>query len=84
MTPAAPWHELLAGAEHESVTVVRRPEARLHAVIAVHSTVLGPALGGVRLHPYPTFGDAVADAVGASHAPLVMTSDGEVPMFVPG
>ncbi len=29
-------------------------------------------------------GDAVADAVGASHAPLVMTSDGEVPMFVPG
>jgi len=29
-------------------------------------------------------GDAVADAVGASHAPLVTSSDGEIPMFVPG
>ena len=31
-----------------------------------------------------TLGDAVADAVGASHAPLVMSTDGEVPVFVPG
>ncbi len=68
MTPAAPWHELLADAEHESVTVVRRPEAGLHAVIAVHSTVLGPALGGVRFHPYPTFGDAVEDVLRLSRA----------------
>jgi peroxiredoxin len=29
-------------------------------------------------------GDAVADAVGASHTPLVTSADGEVPMFVPG
>jgi peroxiredoxin len=29
-------------------------------------------------------GDVVADAVGASHAPLVTSADGEVPMFVPG
>jgi len=29
-------------------------------------------------------GDAVADAVGASHAPLVTSSDREIPMFVPG
>ena len=29
-------------------------------------------------------GDAVADAVGASHAPLVTSADGDIPMFVPG
>jgi peroxiredoxin len=29
-------------------------------------------------------GDAVADALGKPHEPLVTSSDGEVPMFVPG
>jgi hypothetical protein len=29
-------------------------------------------------------GDAVADIVGAEHAPLVTEADTEVPMFVPG
>ena len=29
-------------------------------------------------------GDIVADAVGAPHAPLVTSADGDVPMFVPG
>jgi peroxiredoxin len=29
-------------------------------------------------------GDAVADAIGASHEPLVTDADGDVPMFVPG
>ena len=68
MSSDAPWHRQLADAEHESVTIVRRPEVGLRAVIAVHSTVLGPALGGVRLHPYPTFGDAVEDVLRLSRA----------------
>ena len=68
MSSGAPWHRQLADAEHESVTVVRRPEAGLRAVIAVHSTLLGPALGGVRFHPYRTFGDAVADVLRLSRA----------------
>ena len=34
----------------------------LRAVIAIHSTALGPAAGGVRTRAYPTFADAVADA----------------------
>jgi peroxiredoxin len=29
-------------------------------------------------------GDAAADSVGAAHEPLVTSTDGEVPMFVPG
>jgi glutamate dehydrogenase/leucine dehydrogenase len=68
VSSGAPWHRQLADAEHESITVVRRPEAGLRAVIAVHSTVLGPALGGVRLQPYPTFGHAVEDVLRLSRA----------------
>lgn len=33
----------------------------LAAIIAVHSTALGPALGGTRFWPYPTEADAVTD-----------------------
>jgi valine dehydrogenase (NAD+) len=33
----------------------------LQAIIAIHSTVLGPALGGTRFRPYVTEADAVAD-----------------------
>lgn len=30
------------------------------------------------------FGDAVADAIGAPHTPLVTDADADIPMFVPG
>jgi leucine dehydrogenase len=34
-----------------------------HAYIAIHSTRLGPALGGCRLYNYPSDADALADAL---------------------
>lgn len=37
------------------------PAAGLHAYIAVHDTTLGPALGGLRMWPYPTPDDALFD-----------------------
>src|SRR5699024_1656462 len=37
---------------HEQVVFCQDPPTGLRAIIAVHSTVLGPALGGVRFHPY--------------------------------
>ena len=39
------------------------PERGLHAIIAVHSTVLGPALGGMRLWPYPSEEEALTDVL---------------------
>lgn len=39
------------------------PDANLHGYIAVHSSVLGPALGGVRMYPYRTTQDALEDAL---------------------
>ncbi|MBF6051053.1 valine dehydrogenase [Streptomyces eurocidicus] len=41
-------------------------ESGLRAVIALHSTALGPALGGTRFHPYASDEAAVLDALNLS------------------
>lgn len=48
---------------HERVLVCSNPEVGLRAVIAVHSTLLGPGLGGVRMWPYASFDEALTDAL---------------------
>ena len=49
--------------DHEIVHFVTDRETGLKAVIAVHSTHLGPGAGGTRLWHYPNRGDAVADVL---------------------
>ena len=49
--------------EHELVQFVTDPKSGLCALIALHSTHLGPAAGGVRFWHYANSGDAVADAL---------------------
>jgi valine dehydrogenase (NAD+) len=44
-----PWADF---DEHERVVVARDPESGVAMVIALHSTVLGPALGGTRMNAY--------------------------------
>ena len=39
-------------AGHEGVWFASDPDTGLQAIIGVHSTVLGPALGGTRIRPY--------------------------------
>ncbi|MER6916800.1 Glu/Leu/Phe/Val dehydrogenase dimerization domain-containing protein [Streptomyces sp. NPDC000594] len=48
---------------HEQVVLCQDRASGLKAVIALHSTALGPALGGTRFYPYATEADAVADAL---------------------
>ncbi|MFD8676287.1 Leu/Phe/Val dehydrogenase [Streptomyces seoulensis] len=48
---------------HEQVVLCQDRATGLKAVIAIHSTALGPALGGTRFHPYPDEAAAVADAL---------------------
>jgi leucine dehydrogenase len=55
-------------ADHEQVVFVSEPKAGLRAIIAVHSTRRGPALGGCRCWPYPTEGDALTDVLRLSRA----------------
>ena len=53
---------------HEEVVVRRGRRSGIYVVIAIHSTVLGPALGGLRLWRYRALGDAIADALRLSEA----------------
>jgi valine dehydrogenase (NAD+) len=48
---------------HEQVMLCQDRASGLKAVIAIHSTALGPALGGTRFYPYATEAEAVADAL---------------------
>ncbi|MBW8876766.1 MAG: Glu/Leu/Phe/Val dehydrogenase [Acidobacteria bacterium] len=48
---------------HERVLVCSNPDVGLKAIIAVHSTVLGPGLGGVRMWPYGSMEEAITDVL---------------------
>jgi valine dehydrogenase (NAD+) len=55
--------------EHERVHLVRDAESGLCAVIAIHSTALGPALGGLRIRHYEhDLPEALDDALRLSRA----------------
>ncbi|HEX4867624.1 MAG TPA: Glu/Leu/Phe/Val dehydrogenase dimerization domain-containing protein [Acidimicrobiales bacterium] len=60
---AAPTPMSLMVAEgFEEVAYGHDAPTGLRAIVAVHSTVLGPALGGTRFYPYPDEGAALVDA----------------------
>jgi leucine dehydrogenase len=48
---------------HEQVAFFNDDETGLRAIIAVHNTNLGPALGGVRMWPYASDDEAVRDVL---------------------
>lgn len=54
------------GADHEQVVFAHDPATGLRAIVAIHSTALGPALGGTRFHPYASTDDALADVLDLS------------------
>lgn len=53
-------------ADHEQVVFCHDRGSGLRAIIALHSTALGPALGGTRFHPYPTVDAAMDDVLNLS------------------
>ena len=48
---------------HEAVALVMEPASGLHAIVAIHSTHLGPAAGGVRRWAYAGEAEALTDAL---------------------
>lgn len=64
--PWQPWHN------HERVVLLRDDDTGVEVVIALHSTVLGPALGGTRMNAFAQHSSpraaAYADALRLSHA----------------
>jgi len=53
---------------HEQVVYCSDTASGLRAIIAIHSTALGPALGGTRFHPYATEAEALEDVLRLSRA----------------
>lgn len=53
---------------HERVEVITGRRSGLFMAVALHSSVLGSALGGARLWTYPHWSDALADALRLSAA----------------
>lgn len=51
---------------HEQVVLCQDRATGLKAVIALHSTALGPALGGTRFHAYASEEEALTDALNLS------------------
>ena len=58
----------IGGDAHEEVLFAVDPVSGLQAIIAVHSTVLGPALGGTRFFDYASEEMALADVLRLSKA----------------
>lgn len=59
---------------HEELIFCQNKEVGLKAVIAIHDTTLGPALGGTRMWPYRTEEDAVIDALRLARAMTYKTA----------
>jgi len=50
-------------AEHDEVVFCRDSRSGLRAIIAIHDTAFGPAVGGCRMWPYETETEAIRDAL---------------------
>ena len=66
--------------DHEGVHLFTDRESGLQAIIAVHSTRLGPAAGGVRFWHYATSDDAITDALRLSRGMSFKNAMAGLPM----
>lgn len=58
-----PIFEHLTKHDHEQVVFCSDPASGLQAIIAIHNTTLGPALGGTRMWTYTSDEDALTDVL---------------------
>jgi leucine dehydrogenase len=49
--------------EYEQVVFFHDPPSGLRAIVAIHSTTLGPSLGGTRFYPFASEDDALRDVL---------------------
>ena len=59
--------EKVTNTDHETVLIGRDGESGYHGIIAIHSTALGPAVGGTRFWNYHSEEEALTDALRLSH-----------------
>src|SRR5439155_20942041 len=69
VTPvAATEASALISLDHEELVVRKGRRSGVYTIVAVHSTTLGPALGGCRMWRYANSADAARDALRLSRA----------------
>ena len=66
------------GFEHEQVLKLDDPASGLRGFLAIHSTALGPALGGIRIRRYASDDEALSDALLLSRAMTYKTALAEL------
>ena len=55
--------DMMAQMNHEQLVFCNDKETGLKAIIAIHDTTLGPALGGTRMWNYDCYNDAIIDVL---------------------
>ena len=60
--------DLMAVSGHQNLFFCNDPLVGLKAIVAIHDTTLGPAIGGVRMLPYESEEEAIEDALRLSKA----------------
>ena len=70
----------LVSLDHEAVVVRRGLRSGVYTVIAVHSTVLGPALGGCRMNSYASTAEATRDALRLARGMTYKTAAAGLPL----
>lgn len=66
--------------DHEQVIFCRDREHDLLAIIAIHSTAIGPAAGGCRMYPYASTADALSDVLRLSQAMTIKNALAGLPL----
>lgn len=65
---------------HEQVVFATDKNSGLKAIIAIHNTALGPALGGCRVYPYKSDVDAIRDALRLSKGMTYKAACADLPL----
>lgn len=74
------WERLETATEHEEVVSCADPAAGFRGFIAIHSTALGPAVGGTRLWRYGNEDEALVDALRLSRGMTYKCAMAGVPL----
>lgn len=72
--------DAIPGHPHEQVIFCEDKETGLQAIIGIHSTVHGPALGGTRLYPYADQSAALTDVLRLSRGMTYKAAVAGVPL----
>lgn len=70
--------ELMKESSHEQIAFYTDKSVKLRAILAIHSTALGPAIGGTRIFKYKSLENALFDLFRLSRAMTYKTAAGGV------